>query len=113
MDLLRGVFEGTGVQVEVAGDRIGAASALKLSLAGFQKAARTPAAVSYALADGHGVAELPTAEAGRMPADFLSRPGELTGVAAPRGAGAPRRTRSPRTCAPPGCHPIWPRPLRR
>ncbi|MDX3583126.1 MULTISPECIES: DUF1932 domain-containing protein [Streptomyces] len=53
-----------------------------MSYAGFQKAARTLAAVSHALAVSHGVAALLTAEAQRMPSDFLSDPGALPGVAA-------------------------------
>ncbi|MDN0200115.1 NAD(P)-dependent oxidoreductase [Streptomyces sp. S.PNR 29] len=82
VDLLRFVFRGSRVQVEAAGDRVGAASALKMSFAAFQKAARTLAAVSHALADSHGVAGLLTAEARRMPADFLSNPADLSSVAA-------------------------------
>lgn len=82
VDLLRSVFQGSLVQVEAAGDRVGAASVLKMSFAAFQKAARTLAAVSHALADSHQVADLLTAEAQRMPSDFLSNPGALAGVAA-------------------------------
>jgi hypothetical protein len=80
--LLRSVFQGSRVQVQTAGDQVGAASVLKMSFAGFQKAARTLAAVSHALADRHGVADLLTAEAQRMPSDFLSDPGDFSGVAA-------------------------------
>jgi 3-hydroxyisobutyrate dehydrogenase-like beta-hydroxyacid dehydrogenase len=82
VDLLRVIFQGSRVQVQAAGDHIGAASVLKMSFAAFQKAARTLAAVSHALADRHGVADLLTAEAQRMPSDFLSNPGALPGVAA-------------------------------
>jgi 3-hydroxyisobutyrate dehydrogenase-like beta-hydroxyacid dehydrogenase len=82
VDLLRVIFQDSRVQVQTAGDRIGAASVLKMSFAGFQKAARTLAAVSYALADRHGVADLLSAEAQRMPSDFLSNPGAFSGVAA-------------------------------
>ncbi|WP_405864183.1 DUF1932 domain-containing protein [Streptomyces sp. NBC_00005] len=82
VDLLRSVFQSSSVEVETAGDQAGAASALKMSFAAFQKAARTLAAVSHALADSHGVADLLTAEARRMPSDFLSDPDALAGVAA-------------------------------
>lgn len=82
VDLLRAVFQGSRVQVEAAGDQLGAASVLKMSFAAFQKAARTLAAVSHALADSHGVSDLLTVEAQRMPSDFLSNPGALAGVAA-------------------------------
>ena len=68
VDLLRAVFEGSRVQVEAAGNQVGAASVLKMSFAGFQKVARTLAAVSHALADSHGVAHLLT-ETVRTPAD--------------------------------------------
>jgi 3-hydroxyisobutyrate dehydrogenase-like beta-hydroxyacid dehydrogenase len=81
VDVLRVIFQGTRVQVKTAGDRIAAASALKMSFAAFQKAARTLAAVSHALADSHHVADLLTAEAQRMPSDFLSGPGHLPSVA--------------------------------
>lgn len=76
-----GVFRDSRVQVEAAGDRVGAASALKMSFAAFQKAARTLAAVSHALAHSHGVAGLLTAEAQRMPSDFLAAPGHLPSLA--------------------------------
>ena len=82
VDLLRLMFRNSRVQVESAGDHIAAASALKMSFASFQKAARTLAAVSHALAHSHGVADLLTAEAQRMPVDFLADPGRLPGVAA-------------------------------
>ncbi|MDO0916957.1 DUF1932 domain-containing protein [Streptomyces sp. DT2A-34] len=38
--------------------------------------------MSHALANSHGVADLLTAEAQRMPSDFLSDPRPLSGVAA-------------------------------
>jgi 3-hydroxyisobutyrate dehydrogenase-like beta-hydroxyacid dehydrogenase len=81
-DLARTLFKGTSVEVRSAGKQVGSASALKASFAGFQKAARTLAGVSYALADVHGVAELLESEAKSMPSDILSDPDYLPSVAA-------------------------------
>lgn len=81
-DLARTLFKGTSVEVRSAGKQVGSASALKASFSGFQKAARTLAGVSYALADVHGVAELLESEAKSMPSDILSDPDYLPSVAA-------------------------------
>ncbi|MGN9758543.1 hypothetical protein [Streptomyces sp. SD31] len=75
-NLVRGVFQGSRVRVEAARDEVGAASALKTSFASFQKAARTLAAVSHALAESHGVADLLTAE-GQRALTSLPDPGGL------------------------------------
>lgn len=81
-ELVRDLFNGSSAQVRWTGDRIGSASALKASFAGFQKAARTLAAVSYALADTHGVTEHLAAEAESMPSAILADTGFLPTVAA-------------------------------
>jgi 3-hydroxyisobutyrate dehydrogenase-like beta-hydroxyacid dehydrogenase len=80
--LVHTLFKDSAVEVRSAGGRIGSASALKASFAGFQKAARTLAGVSHALADTHGVADLLTEEALRMPSQILSDPEYLPSVAA-------------------------------
>lgn len=80
--LIQALFKDSAVEVRGAGGRIGSASALKASFAGFQKAARTLAGVSHALADAHGVADLLTEEARRMPSQILSDPEYLPSVAA-------------------------------
>ncbi|MFE9335585.1 DUF1932 domain-containing protein [Streptomyces sp. NPDC007063] len=82
MELAHGLFNETAVEVRSAGDRIGSASALKASFAGFQKAARTLAGVSHALADAHGVGDLLTSEAKTMVSEILSDPDYLPSVAA-------------------------------
>ncbi|MGW0844186.1 DUF1932 domain-containing protein [Streptomyces sp. NPDC002787] len=81
-ELMHTLFKDSAVEVRSAGKRVGSASALKASFAGFQKAARTLAGVSHALADAHGVADLLTEEARRMPSQILSDPEYLPSVAA-------------------------------
>lgn len=77
------LFQGTSVHVRTAGSGdVGAASALKASFAAFQKAARTLAGVSYALADAHGVADQLREEAETMTSEILSDPDYLPSVAA-------------------------------
>ncbi|KAB7835756.1 NAD(P)-dependent oxidoreductase [Streptomyces mobaraensis] len=75
------VFMNTTVHTRYAGDGVGAASALKMSFASFQKTARTLAAVAHALADAHGVADLLKDEARRMPSAILADSGYLPSVA--------------------------------
>jgi 3-hydroxyisobutyrate dehydrogenase-like beta-hydroxyacid dehydrogenase len=82
VELIHTLFKGSAVEVRSAGEHVGSASVLKASFAGFQKAARTLAGVSHALADAHGVADLLTEEARRMPAQILSDPEYLPSVAA-------------------------------
>ncbi|MGW1496837.1 DUF1932 domain-containing protein [Streptomyces sp. NPDC002402] len=76
------LFGTTEVALKLAGAQLGAASALKMAFASFQKAARTLAAVSHALAEQHGVAGLLTAEAKVMTSEILSAPEYLPSVAA-------------------------------
>lgn len=61
---------------------LGAASALKMAFAGYQKASRTLAAVAHALAEEHGVLDELVAEARRMPAAALADVEYTPGVAA-------------------------------
>ncbi|MCC3654049.1 DUF1932 domain-containing protein [Streptomyces sp. S07_1.15] len=75
-------FDGTALGVRVLERPIGAASALKMAFAGFQKAARTLAAVSHALAEAHGVAGELAEHARAMPADILADSDYLPSVAA-------------------------------
>ncbi|GAA0409744.1 DUF1932 domain-containing protein [Streptomyces luteireticuli] len=76
------LFAGTAVEVRSAGETIGAASALKMAFATFQRPARTLAALAYALADAHQVTDLLLDEAARMPSEILSDPDYLPSVAA-------------------------------
>ena len=79
----KALFQETSVDVREAGNgHVGSASALKASFAAYQKAARTLAGVSYALADAHGVADQLKAEAETMTSEILSDPEYLPSVAA-------------------------------
>ncbi|TQK42307.1 3-hydroxyisobutyrate dehydrogenase-like beta-hydroxyacid dehydrogenase [Streptomyces sp. SLBN-118] len=80
--LIGELFENTEIDVRRAGAELGAASALKMAFASFQKVARTLAGVSHALAEQYGVAHLLTAEAKVMTSEILSDPGYLPSVAA-------------------------------
>lgn len=66
------LFADTLVEVRLAGDAPGPASALKMAFATFQRPARTLAALAHALADTHGVSGLLADEAGRMPSGILA-----------------------------------------
>ncbi len=63
---------GTRVEPVRLSERLGAASALKMSFASYQKASRVLAAVAHALADQHDVTEALLTEADRMPAQILA-----------------------------------------
>lgn len=65
------LFAGTLVIPVVLDREAGAASALKMAFAGFQKPARALAAVAHALAAAHGVGSELLAEATAMPSDIL------------------------------------------
>ncbi|KOT52716.1 phosphogluconate dehydrogenase [Streptomyces rimosus subsp. rimosus] len=82
VDMAEALFKGTAVHTRTTGGPLGSASALKMSFASFQKAARTLAGVAHALAEEHGVGDLLTAEAKIMPTDLLSGPDYLPSVAA-------------------------------
>lgn len=76
------LVEGGPVRPVTLGDGIGAASALKMAFAGYQKATRALAAVAHGLAAHHGVTTELLAEAARMPSDALADPGYVPSVAA-------------------------------
>ena len=80
--VVAGLFEETRVTVRDVGSDLGAASALKMAFASFQKAARPLAAVAHALARKYGVEEFLAAEAATMPGDILAAVDALPGVAA-------------------------------
>ncbi|MFF9349482.1 DUF1932 domain-containing protein [Streptomyces sp. NPDC014734] len=82
VDQVEPLFAGTALHVRRTGDATGAASALKMAFASYQKAARTLAGVAHALADAHGVGDELTAEAEVMVSAILSDPGYLPSVAA-------------------------------
>ncbi|WP_030660914.1 DUF1932 domain-containing protein [Streptomyces rimosus] len=82
IDLAESLFERTAVHTKTTSGPLGSASALKMSFASFQKAARTLAGVAHALAEEHGVGDLLTAEARIMPTDILSGRDYLPSVAA-------------------------------
>jgi 3-hydroxyisobutyrate dehydrogenase-like beta-hydroxyacid dehydrogenase len=66
------LFTGSQVAARPLDKPLGAASALKMAFAGYQKIARTLAAVSHALADAHGVTEELTAEGRTMASAVLA-----------------------------------------
>ncbi|MEV0021787.1 DUF1932 domain-containing protein [Streptomyces atroolivaceus] len=82
VDLVEPLFANSSLDVRRAGEAMGSASALKMAFASYQKAARTLAGVSHALAHAHGVGDQLTAEAEIMVSAILSDPGFLPSVAA-------------------------------
>ncbi|UGY92408.1 NAD(P)-dependent oxidoreductase [Streptomyces gobiensis] len=76
------LFTGTQVTARPLDKPLGAASALKMAFGGYQKAARTLAAVSHALAATHDVTEELTAEGRTMAAAVLADTDYLPSVAA-------------------------------
>lgn len=99
------VFSGTCLEPVSVGRRLGAASALKMAFASFQKASRALAAVAHALAEDYGVAGELRAEAQRMPGDILADVGYLPSVAARAWRWAPEMrevARTLRSCGLPG-----------
>lgn len=74
-------FAGTAVQVVAMTSGLGAASALKMAYAGYQKATRTLAGLAHALAAGHGVTDHLLAEAARMTTSPLAELDYLRSVA--------------------------------
>jgi 3-hydroxyisobutyrate dehydrogenase-like beta-hydroxyacid dehydrogenase len=76
------IFHDTDAEVVTLGDDIGAASALKMAFAGFNKISHVLSAVSHALAARHQVTEQLIAEAERLTHAPLARPGSLPGTAA-------------------------------
>ncbi|NUR39026.1 MAG: NAD(P)-dependent oxidoreductase [Streptomyces sp.] len=76
------LFEGTDVPARPLDAGIGAASALKMAYASFQKSARVLAAVSHALAASHGVGEELTREGRELTARILAETDHFPSVAA-------------------------------
>jgi 3-hydroxyisobutyrate dehydrogenase-like beta-hydroxyacid dehydrogenase len=76
------VFENTRVLARPLDAGIGAASALKMAYASYQKSARVLAAVSHALAANHGVAAELAREAGALKSNILAETDQLPSVAA-------------------------------
>jgi len=76
------IFHGTDAEVVTLGDEIGAASALKMAFAGFNKISHVLSAISHALAARHQVTEQLLAEAERITHAPLARPGSLPATAA-------------------------------
>jgi 3-hydroxyisobutyrate dehydrogenase-like beta-hydroxyacid dehydrogenase len=75
------LFTNTQVSAQILDKPLGSASALKMAFGGYQKAARTLAAVSHALADAHGVTDELTAEGETMAAAMLADTDYLPSVA--------------------------------
>ncbi|MFI8085863.1 DUF1932 domain-containing protein [Kitasatospora sp. NPDC086009] len=69
--LLTSMFAGTAVSTAVLGEEIGQASALKVSYTTYQKASRVLAALSYGLAEHHGVDQALLHVAGRRAGSYL------------------------------------------
>jgi 3-hydroxyisobutyrate dehydrogenase-like beta-hydroxyacid dehydrogenase len=76
------LFTGTEVEPVALDGGLGAASALKMAYASYQKGTRVLAAVAHALAAHHGVTEHLVTEAAQSPGSALAQPDELTEVAA-------------------------------
>ena len=76
------IFHDTDAEVMTLGEEIGAASALKMAFAGFNKISHVLSAVSHALAARHQVTEQLIAEAERLTLGPLARPRSLPGTAA-------------------------------
>ncbi|MER7930198.1 DUF1932 domain-containing protein [Streptomyces sp. NPDC096057] len=79
---LAAAFEGTRVAARPLDAEIGAASALKMAYASYQKSARVLAAVSHALAAHHGVAPELAREAASLTSNILAETDQLPSVAA-------------------------------
>ncbi|KJY32147.1 NAD(P)-dependent oxidoreductase [Streptomyces sp. NRRL S-495] len=80
--VLGGLFADTFVDVRSAGSELGQASALKLTYSTFQKTSRVLVAVTYALAEAHGVrAELEDI-ADLRPGSYLAEPDYIPKTAA-------------------------------
>ncbi|MCX5233827.1 DUF1932 domain-containing protein [Streptomyces prunicolor] len=77
-----GAFKDTQVVARPLDAEIGAASALKMAYASYQKSARVLAAVSHALAAHHGVADELAREAGSLTSKILAQTDQLPSVAA-------------------------------
>jgi 3-hydroxyisobutyrate dehydrogenase-like beta-hydroxyacid dehydrogenase len=70
-EVLEELFADTDINTRILGERIGQASALKLSYSAYQKASRVLAAVSYGLAQHHDVDQELLVIAGKRPGSYL------------------------------------------
>ncbi|MER7848328.1 DUF1932 domain-containing protein [Kitasatospora sp. NPDC096077] len=70
--LVAGLFAGTAVSTPLLGEEIGQASALKVSYTAYQKASRVLAALSYGLAQHHGVDQALLEVAGKRSGSYLT-----------------------------------------
>lgn len=66
------LFAGSDVKTHVLDDKVGTASALKLSYSSYQKASRVLAALAYGLADANGVADELVKIAGKRGGSYLT-----------------------------------------
>ncbi|HEU5156854.1 MAG TPA: DUF1932 domain-containing protein [Streptosporangiaceae bacterium] len=82
LDVVAGIFHDSDVKVVAVRDEVGAASALKMAFAGYNKISLVLSAVSHALAARHQVTEQLMAEAERLRPAPLARPDSLPGMAA-------------------------------
>ncbi|GAA2775229.1 DUF1932 domain-containing protein [Saccharopolyspora taberi] len=82
LDVVASLVSGTAVQPVRHGDRLGAASAVKMAFASFQKSSRVLAGLAHALADEHGVGEALLEEAELMSGRILAERDFVPNVAA-------------------------------
>jgi 3-hydroxyisobutyrate dehydrogenase-like beta-hydroxyacid dehydrogenase len=93
------LFAGTFLEARVLDGPVGKASALKVAFASFNKAAQALAAVSYALAEHHGLRAELEAEAQLHGGFALAHPGTLPGSAARGWRWAPEMAEAAQTLA--------------
>ncbi|MFE4399091.1 MULTISPECIES: NAD(P)-dependent oxidoreductase [Streptomycetaceae] len=80
--LVAALFSDTAVSTPVLGGTIGQASALKVSYTAYQKASRVLAALSYGLAQYHGVDQALLDVAGKRAGSYLTETGYIAKTAA-------------------------------
>lgn len=76
------LFAGTDVTTKVLGSEVGQASALKLAYAGLRKTSQVLAALSYGMAQEHGVGRELLALTSGLTDSPLAEPGRIAGTAA-------------------------------
>ncbi|WSJ72262.1 DUF1932 domain-containing protein (plasmid) [Kitasatospora sp. NBC_01302] len=81
-ELVSELFAGTSVSTPLMGEAIGQASALKVSYTTYQKADRVLAALSYGLAQHHGVDEALLEVASKRQGSYLAEPDYIAKTAA-------------------------------
>ncbi|MEU3564160.1 MULTISPECIES: NAD(P)-dependent oxidoreductase [unclassified Kitasatospora] len=80
--LVAALFSDTAVSTPVLGEEIGQASALKVSYTAYQKASRVLAALSYGLAQDHGVDQALLEVAGKRAGSYLTETDYIAKTAA-------------------------------